>query len=94
MFENFAAWLLETYVGKYINVSPDKLSIGFLTGAIELEHVSLKLDAFNNNDLPIQVKFGYIDKIKLNISLATLRYSPLRLVIENLCIILGPKQKR
>lgn len=91
MLEGLAAWVLKTYIGKYINVNPDKLSIGLLSGVVELENVPLKPDAFNEYDFPFELKLGYIGKIKLNVSLNTLRYSPWSLHAENICIIIGPK---
>jgi vacuolar protein sorting-associated protein 13A/C len=94
MFEGLASWLIESYIGKYINVSPDKLSIGLLSGIIELENVYLKPDAFNEYSLhsPFELKVGIIGKIKFNVSLANLRYSPWILAAENFCLIIGPKK--
>lgn len=91
MLEGLAAWVLETYIGKYINVNPDKLSIGLLSGVVELENVPLKPDAFNDLNFPFELKTGIIGKIKLNVSLNTLRASPWLLQAEKLSIILGPK---
>ena len=91
MLEGIAAWVLKTYVGKYVNVNAEKLSVGLLSGVVELENVPLKPDAFNENTLPFELKFGYVGKIKINISLNSLRYSPLLLTAENLLIIVGPK---
>lgn len=95
MLEGLASWVLKTYIGKYVNVNPDKLSIGLLSGVVELENASLKLDALNENPrFPFEIKFGHIGKIKLNISLNTLRYSPWSLVAENVHIIIGPRVNR
>ena len=91
MFEGLAAWVLKTYIGKYINVNPDKLSIGLLSGVVELENVPLKTDIFNDLKFPFELKTGTFGKIKLNVSLNTLRASPWLLQAEKLTIILGPK---
>ena len=92
MLEGLVSWILKTYIGKYVNVNQDKLSIGLLSGVVELENASLKLDALNKNErFPFSIKFGHIGKIKLNISFNTLRNSPWSLVAENINIVLGPK---
>jgi hypothetical protein len=89
MIQGLAAWLLQTYIGKYVDVDPDKLSVGLLSGVVELENVQLKLEPFNTKSLPFLLKYGHIGKIKLNISLKNL--TPWLLEAENLCIIVGPK---
>ncbi len=92
MLEGLAAKILQNYIGKYVNVNADKLSVGLLTGVVELENVPLKPEAFNDHDLPFELKLGYVEKIKLNISLNSLRYAPLLLTADNLFIIIGPKR--
>lgn len=92
MLEGLASWVLKTYIGKYVNVNAQKLSVGLLSGLVELENVPFLTDAFNENDLPFELKFGYIGKIKLKISLNALRYTPLILTVENAFLILGPKR--
>ncbi|RNA32522.1 vacuolar sorting-associated 13D isoform X1, partial [Brachionus plicatilis] len=91
MLEGLAAWVLKTYIGKYINVNPDKLSIGLLSGVVELENVPLNPDVFNDLNFPFELKTGFFGKIKLNVSLNSLRTSPWLLQAEKLCIKLGPK---
>jgi vacuolar protein sorting-associated protein 13D len=91
MLEGLAAWVLKAYIGKYVNVNAHKLSVGLLSGIVELENVPLISEAFNDNDFPFELKFGYVGKIKLNISLNSLRYTPWILTAENLFMIIGPK---
>lgn len=94
MFEGLVSSLLKTYIGKYVHVNQEKLSIGLLSGVLELENASLRLDAINSNDrLPFVVKFGHIGKIKLSISWNALRQSPWSLIAENINIIIGPKTR-
>lgn len=93
MLEGLAAKILQNYIGKYVNVNANKLSVGLLTGVVELDNLPLKPEAFNDHDLPFELKFGYLEKVKLNISLNSLRYAPLLLTADNLFIIIGPKNK-
>ena len=91
MLEGLAAWVLKTYIGKYVNLNADKLSVGLLSGSVELENLPIIKDAFNDYELPFEVKFGHIGKIKLNISLNKLRNTPWSLLAEGLYLIIGPK---
>ncbi|WAR08719.1 VP13D-like protein [Mya arenaria] len=57
MLEGLAAWVLNTYVGEYVeNLNTDQLSIALLSGAVELENLPLKKDALSKLGLPLQVK--------------------------------------
>ncbi len=58
MLEGLAAWILKAYIGKYVNLDADKLSVGFLTGLVELENLSLKTEAFDDNEIPFRIQFG------------------------------------
>lgn len=95
MLEGLASWILKSFLGKYVNVNQEKLSIGLLSGVVELENASLKLDALNESTsrwCPFEIKFGHIGKIKLNIY--TYTTSPWSLIAENISIILGPPKLR
>ena len=93
MLKGLAARLLQNYIGKYADVDANKLSVGLLSGVVELENLPLKPDAFNNHDIPFELKIGFLKKVKLNISLNALRYTPLLLTADNLFIIIGPKKQ-
>ena len=94
MLEGLAAKILQNYIGKYVKVNADKLSVGLLSGVVELDNLPLIPEAFNDHDLPFELKFGFLKKIKLNISLNSLRYTPLVLTADNLFIIIAPKESK
>ncbi|CAN7986726.1 unnamed protein product [Ixodes hexagonus] len=59
MLEGLAAWVLNTYVGGYVeNLNTHQLSIGLLRGQVELENLPLKKDAFRHLLLPLEIKAG------------------------------------
>ncbi|KAG1679362.1 Vacuolar protein sorting-associated protein 13D [Nymphon striatum] len=91
MLEGLAAWVLNTYVGEYIeNLNTDQLSIGLLQGEVELENLPLKKNAFKNLNLPIQVLSGYIGRIRLQIPFRRLHSEPWVISLEQLYIVVGP----
>ncbi|XP_071113916.1 intermembrane lipid transfer protein VPS13D-like [Haliotis cracherodii] len=91
MLEGLAAWVLNTYVGEYVeNLNTDQLSIALLQGAVELENLPLKKDALKSLDIPLEVKSGLIGKITLQIPLSRLRSEPWVISIEKLYLVAGP----
>ncbi|CAC5356846.1 VPS13D [Mytilus coruscus] len=91
MLEGLAAWVLNTYIGEYVeNLNTAQLSIALLQGAVELENLPLKKDALKYLDLPLQVKSGFIGKITLQIPIRYLRSEPWVISIEKLYLVAGP----
>ncbi|GFQ85231.1 vacuolar protein sorting-associated protein 13D [Trichonephila clavata] len=91
MLEGLAAWILNTYVGEYLeNLNTDQLSIGLLQGEVELENLPLRKDALKALELPVQIHSGFVGKIKLQIPVSRLRSEPWVIFIERLFLIAGP----
>ncbi|KAK6169767.1 hypothetical protein SNE40_020756 [Patella caerulea] len=91
MLEGLAAWILNTYVGEYVeNLNTDQLSIALLQGDVELENLPLKKSALKSLDIPLEVRSGVIGKIVLHIPIRGLRSEPWSISIENLYLVAGP----
>uniref|UniRef100_A0A2R5LD33 Putative vacuolar protein n=1 Tax=Ornithodoros turicata TaxID=34597 RepID=A0A2R5LD33_9ACAR len=91
MLEGLAAWVLNTYVGEYVeNLNTHQLSIGLLRGQVELENLPLKKDAFRQLLLPFEIKAGFIGKISLTIPVTRLRSEPWVINVERLYVVVGP----
>ena len=58
MLEKLVAWILNSYLGDYLELNTDQLSVGILSGQVELENIPLKANSFDKFDLPLQVKSG------------------------------------
>ncbi|XP_029973693.1 vacuolar protein sorting-associated protein 13D, partial [Salarias fasciatus] len=93
MLEGLAAWVLNTYLGKYVsNLNTDQLSIALLKGAVELENLPLRKDALREFDLPFEVKAGFIGKITLRIPFYRPHSEPWVISMSQLNLIIGPVQ--
>ncbi|KAJ9601169.1 hypothetical protein L9F63_000689, partial [Diploptera punctata] len=91
MLERIVAWVLNNYLGKYVeNLNTDQLSVALLQGEVELENLPLKKDALRHLGVPIQVCAGYIGKVKLQIPVPQIRSAPWVINIEQLCLVVGP----
>ncbi|XP_056240495.1 intermembrane lipid transfer protein VPS13D isoform X3 [Seriola aureovittata] len=93
MLEGLVAWVLNTYLGKYVsNLNTDQLSIALLKGAVELENLPLRKDALREFDLPFEVKAGFIGKITLQIPFYRPHSDPWVISMSQLNLIIGPTQ--
>ncbi|XP_041656068.1 vacuolar protein sorting-associated protein 13D isoform X2 [Cheilinus undulatus] len=93
MLEGLVAWVLNTYLGKYVsNLNTDQLSIALLKGAVELENLPLRKDALREFDLPFEVKAGFIGKITLQIPFYRPHSDPWVISMSQLNLIIGPAQ--
>ncbi|XP_063738866.1 LOW QUALITY PROTEIN: intermembrane lipid transfer protein VPS13D [Eleginops maclovinus] len=93
MLEGLVAWVLNTYLGKYVsNLNTDQLSIALLKGAVELENLPLRKDALREFDLPFEVKAGFIGKITLQIPFYRPHSDPWVISMSQLNLIIGPVQ--
>ncbi|XP_076064677.1 vacuolar protein sorting 13D isoform X4 [Oratosquilla oratoria] len=91
MLEGLATWVLNNYLGKYLeNLNTDQLSIGLLKGEVELENVPLRKDALRYLEMPVEVKAGFVGKVRLQIPVSRLRSEPWLITFEQLYMVAGP----
>ncbi|XP_053338052.1 intermembrane lipid transfer protein VPS13D isoform X1 [Clarias gariepinus] len=91
MLEGLVAWVLNTYLGRYVsNLNTDQLSVALLKGAVELENLPLRKDALREFDLPFEVKAGCIGKIVLQIPFYRPHSDPWVISMSQLNLIIGP----
>lgn len=60
------------------------------TGAVELENLPLRKDALRNLGLPIEVRAGFIGKIRLQVPVSQIRTAPWEINIDQLYLVAGP----
>ncbi|CAJ0587158.1 unnamed protein product, partial [Mesorhabditis spiculigera] len=91
MLENVVAWVLNNYIGEYLeNLNTDQLSVALLSGQLELENVPLKKTALRKLDIPLEVKSGVLGKLTLSVPLTHIRSEPWVLKLSDVLIIVGP----
>ncbi|KAJ1353259.1 hypothetical protein KIN20_009853 [Parelaphostrongylus tenuis] len=91
MLENIVAWVLNNYIGEYLeNLNTDQLSVALLSGQVELENVPLKRSALRKLDLPIEVKAGLLGKLTLSVPITRLRSEPWVLKVMMFLVVIGP----
>ncbi|VDK48292.1 unnamed protein product [Anisakis simplex] len=91
MLEHLVAWVLNNYVGEYLeNLNTVQLSIALLQGQVELENIPLKKTALRKLDVPLQVKAGVLGKLTLSVPLAHIRSEPWVIKMSDLLVLVGP----
>ncbi|XP_068096572.1 intermembrane lipid transfer protein VPS13D isoform X2 [Hyperolius riggenbachi] len=94
MLEGLVAWVLNTYLGKYVsNLNTDQLSVALLKGAVELENLPLKKDALKELELPFEVKAGFIGKIRIQIPFYRPHLDPWVISVSKLHLIGSPDKQ-
>ncbi|XP_057336557.1 intermembrane lipid transfer protein Vps13D isoform X1 [Microplitis mediator] len=91
MLEGLVAWVLNNYLGKYVeNLNTDQLSIALLSGEVELENLPLKKEALRHIGLPIEIKAGFIGKVRLQVPVRQIRTASWVIAIEQLYLVASP----
>ncbi|XP_058059682.1 intermembrane lipid transfer protein Vps13D [Anopheles bellator] len=91
MLRELIAWVLNNYLGKYVeNLNTAQLTIALLSGQVELENLPLRKDALRHFGLPLQIVSGSIGKVKLTVPVRAFRTASWCLYIDNVNVTCGP----
>uniref|UniRef100_A0A182P4B8 UBA domain-containing protein n=1 Tax=Anopheles epiroticus TaxID=199890 RepID=A0A182P4B8_9DIPT len=91
MLRELIAWVLNNYLGKYVeNLNTAQLTIALLSGQVELENLPLRKDALRHFGLPLQIVSGSIGKVKLTVPVRAFRTASWCLYIDNVQVTCGP----
>lgn len=91
MFESIVATLLNRLLGAYIeNFDSKQLNIGIWSGDVRLKNLKLKKESLDKFHLPLDVKFGYLGELTLQIPWSNLKGKPVKVIIEDVYILAAP----
>jgi hypothetical protein len=94
MVASIAQKVLGSVLGKYIDgFDKNNINVGILSGAFQIENVALKKEISNMFNLPFNLKFNHIGKIKAKIPWRNLSNSPVEVELEDIMVIAEPKSK-
>uniref|UniRef100_A0A915CSW2 Vacuolar protein sorting-associated protein 13A n=1 Tax=Ditylenchus dipsaci TaxID=166011 RepID=A0A915CSW2_9BILA len=93
VFESIVADVLNRFLGDFVeNLDASKLNIGIWGGDVKLNNLEIKETALDDLDLPIKLKFGYLDSLVLKIPWKNLYTEPVLADIEGLNLIIVPNK--
>jgi vacuolar protein sorting-associated protein 13A/C len=95
MVASIAQKVLGSVLGKYIDgFDKNNINVGILSGAFQIENVALKKEISNMFNLPFNLKFNHIGKIKAKIPWRNLSNSPVEVELEDIMVIAEPSLRR
>lgn len=84
--------ILNSVLGEWIeNIDSNDLRLSVITGNVTLRNLRIKSDAMKQLTLPYIMKSGYVGKINAKIAWGSLGSNPLKIVVEDVYVLLGPK---
>lgn len=91
MFESIVATLLNRLLGAYIeNFDSKQLNIGIWSGDVRLKNLKLKRESLDKFKLPLNVKFGHLGELTLQIPWSNLKGKPVKVIIEDVYLLAAP----
>lgn len=91
MFESIVATLLNRLLGAYIeNFDSKQLNIGIWSGDVRLKNLKLKRESLDKFKLPLNVKFGHLGELTLQIPWSNLKGKPVKIIIEDVYLLATP----
>ncbi|CAF1260195.1 unnamed protein product [Adineta steineri] len=92
VFENLVVYLLDKYLGDYIeSLDTKKLKIDLWNGNVVLENLYLKSNALADLNLPVTISTGYLQKLTLQIPWTNLYTHSTKVTIDGLFVLVIPK---
>ncbi|CAF1279009.1 unnamed protein product [Rotaria magnacalcarata] len=92
VFENIIVYLLDKYLGNYIeNLDTKKLKIDLWNGNVVLENLYLKSNALADLNLPVTIAIGYLQKLVLQVPWTNIYTHPIKVTIDGLFLLAVPK---
>ncbi|EMG47074.1 hypothetical protein G210_2649 [Candida maltosa Xu316] len=91
MFESLVANLLNRVLGSYLeNFDTNQLNIGIWSGDVKLRNLRLKKESLDKFKLPVDVKFGHLGELTLQIPWSNLKGKPVRIIIQDVYLLASP----
>ncbi|XP_039957880.1 vacuolar protein sorting-associated protein 13 [Bactrocera tryoni] len=93
VFESVVTDVLNKVLGDYVeNLDKKQLKIGIWGGDVVLHNLKVKENALDEVDLPVQLVYGFLGKLVLKIPWKNLYSQPVIAQIEDLYMLVAPKQ--
>uniref|UniRef100_A0A8R1Z6F4 Uncharacterized protein n=1 Tax=Pristionchus pacificus TaxID=54126 RepID=A0A8R1Z6F4_PRIPA len=93
VFESLVADLLNRFLGDFVdNLDSSQLNIGIWGGDVKLENLEIKESALDDLDLPVKLKYGYIESLVLKIPWKNLYTEPVIATVDGVQLIVVPNK--
>ena len=94
MLETIFEKILVNSLGPYVNgIDKKNLKFGVFGGDIVIEKISLKPEAIEMLGLPITLKYSFIGKLIIKLSLTSISSKPVEVILEDVFVNFQPVSK-
>lgn len=93
LFHSFSLLFIYTNLdkGNYVeNFDPKQLNIGIWSGDVKLNNLRLKKESLDKFELPIDVRFGHLGNLTLQIPWSNLKGKPVKVIIQDVYLLAVP----
>ena len=85
-------YFVDKYLSEFVEIDKDKTKTSLLSGIVEMENLSIKDSLFKNANIPyIEIKHGFIGKIKVSFSPFTFWKNPIKIQLSKIFVLLRQK---
>jgi vacuolar protein sorting-associated protein 13A/C len=93
MAKSYITYLLKEKLGTYLEgLERTELTFG-LSAHMEMANVKIKEESIQKFELPIDIKFGIIKKLRVNVPWSSISSSPVDITLQGMDLILTPKRQ-
>ena len=90
MFESILEGLLNKYLGEYVQgLTKEDLSVSIWGGDIELNDVMLRTDIFQKFKLPLELVYGQIGHLRIQLPWRSLGSKPVIAEVSNVWLVVS-----
>lgn len=91
MFESIVATVLNRLLGAYVeNFDAKQLDIGIWSGDVRLKNLILKKESLDKFKFPLDVNFGHLGELTLQIPWSNLKGKPVKVIVEDVYLLAAP----
>jgi vacuolar protein sorting-associated protein 13A/C len=92
MLSSIVTSLVSKYLGEFVVLAPEQLSLGLASGQVNVQNVRFRPEALRDLNLPITVREGVLGHLKISVPWTSIWSSPTQVVLEDIYLLAEPKQ--
>jgi vacuolar protein sorting-associated protein 13A/C len=91
MLSSVIVGLVSKYLGEFVELAPDQLSVGLTSGQVDVSNLRFRNEALRDLNLPITVKQGVLGRLHISIPWTSIWSTPTTIVVEDVFLLAASK---
>ncbi len=92
MISGLVVSLVTKYLGEFVDLAPDQLSVGLTSGEVNVGNLRFRPEALRDLNLPITVREGVLGHLRISIPWTSIWSNPTRVELEDIYLLAEAKQ--